>query len=157
MSAAGAIARKILRERYGVEVLACVQQVQRIVADIDPEKHRLVIHGLVKQPLVFTLDTLGRYPTVSRMAFVECGGNSAPLFSNEPIQASVQALHGLVSCAEWTGVPLSTLLDEAGIDSKAKWIIAEGGDAPVFVENGEAVAAIGWLRSFRLRSKSTVV
>jgi sulfane dehydrogenase subunit SoxC len=98
--------------------------------DIDPDKHRLVIHGLVKQPLVFTLDALARYPMVSRMAFVECGGNSAPLFSLEPIQATVQALHGLVSCAEWTGVPLSTLLDEAGIDPKAKWIVAEGGDPP---------------------------
>ena len=98
--------------------------------DIDPDKHRLVIHGLVKQPLVFTLDSLARYPMVSRMAFVECGGNSAPLFSPEPIQANVQALHGLVSCSEWTGVPLSTLLDEAGIDPKAKWIIAEGGDPP---------------------------
>src|SRR6266851_1473342 len=98
--------------------------------DIDPDKHRLVIHGLVKKPLVFTLDALARYPMVSRMAFVECGGNSAPLFSLEPIQASVQALHGLVSCAEWTGVPLSTLLDEAGIDPKAKWMVAEGGDPP---------------------------
>ena len=98
--------------------------------DIDPDKHRLVIHGLVKQSLVFTLDTLARYPMVSRMTFVECGGNSAPLFSKEPIQASVQALHGLVSCAEWTGVPLSTLLEETGIDPKAKWLIAEGADAP---------------------------
>src|SRR5881628_3042579 len=98
--------------------------------DIDPDKHRLVIHGLVKQPLVFTLDALARYPMVSRMTFVECGGNSAPMFSNEPIQASIQALHGLVSCSEWTGVPLSTLLDEAGIDPKGKWIVAEGGDAP---------------------------
>ncbi len=98
--------------------------------DIDPDKHRLVIHGLVKQPLVFTLDTLGRYPMVSRMAFLECGGNSAPLFSKEPIQASVQALHGLVSCAEWTGVRLSTLLEETGIDPKAKWLVAEGADAP---------------------------
>ena len=94
--------------------------------DIDPAQHRLVIHGLVKQPLEFTLDTLGRYPMVSRMTFLECGGNSASLFSNEPLQASVQAIHGLVSCAEWTGVPLSTLLDEAGIDPRAKWIIAEG-------------------------------
>src|SRR5262247_4719173 len=98
--------------------------------DVDPEKHRLVIHGLVKQPLVFTLDALARYPMVSRMAFLECGGNSAPLFSKEPIQASVQALHGLVSCAEWTGVRLSTLLEETGIDPKAKWLIAEGVDAP---------------------------
>src|SRR5881396_4213741 len=97
--------------------------------DIDPDKHRLVIHGLVKQPLVFTLDMLARYPMVSRMTFVECGGNSAPLFSKEPIQASVQALHGLVSCAEWTGVPLSTLLEETGIDPKAKWLVAEGADS----------------------------
>ena len=98
--------------------------------DIDPEKHRLMIHGLVKRPLVFTLDTLARYPMVSRMTFVECGGNSAPFFSKEPIQASVQALHGLVSCAEWTGVRLSTLLEETGVDPKAKWLIAEGADAP---------------------------
>ena len=97
--------------------------------DIDPEKHRLVIHGLVKQPLVFTLNDLSRYPMISRMSFVECGGNGAPLFSKEPVQASVQALHGLVSCSEWTGVPLSRLLDEAGIDPKAKWIVAEGADA----------------------------
>src|SRR3989442_10884011 len=98
--------------------------------DIDPDKHRLVIHGLVKRPLVFTLDSLSRYPMVSRFSFVECGGNSAPLFSKAPIQASVQALHGLVSCAEWTGVRLSTLLEETGIDPKAKWLIAEGADAP---------------------------
>src|SRR5690348_15727374 len=97
--------------------------------DINPDRHRLVIHGLVKRPLVFTLDTLSRYPMVSRFSFVECGGNSAPMFSREPIQASVQALHGLASCAEWTGVRLSTLLDETGIDPKAKWIVAEGADS----------------------------
>jgi len=99
-------------------------------ADIDPEKHRLAIHGLVKRPLVFTLDSLARYPMVSRFTFVECGGNSAPLFSPEPIQANVQSLHGLASCAEWTGVKLSTLLEESGIDPKAKWVVAEGADAP---------------------------
>ena len=98
--------------------------------DVDPDKHRLVIHGLVKRPLEFTLETLARYPMVSRMTFVECGGNSAPLFSLEPIQASLQALHGLASCAEWTGVRLSALLEEAGIDPKAKWLVAEGADAP---------------------------
>src|SRR5215468_1569362 len=96
---------------------------------LDPDRHLLVIHGLVQRPLVFTLEALARYPMVSRMAFVECGGNSAPLFSNEPIQANVQALHGLVSCSEWTGVLLSTLLEETGIDPKAKWLIAEGADA----------------------------
>lgn len=97
--------------------------------DIDPDKHRLVIHGLVRQPLVYTLDALGRYPMVSRMTFIECGGNSAPLFSRQPVDGTAQGLHGLVSCAEWTGVMLSTLLEEAGVDPKAKWLVAEGGDS----------------------------
>ena len=100
------------------------------VPEIDPKVHQLAIHGLVKRPLAFSYDTLLRYPMTSRICFIECGGNSAPLFSPQPIQADVQALHGLVSCAEWTGVKLSTLLDEAGIDPKAKWFIAEGADAP---------------------------
>jgi sulfane dehydrogenase subunit SoxC len=103
--------------------------------DIDPGKHRLVIHGLVKQPLIFTLDDLARYPMASRMAFVECGGNSAPMFSPQPIQASVQAIHGLASCAEWTGVLLSTLLEETGIDHGAKWLIAEGADLPALTRS----------------------
>jgi sulfane dehydrogenase subunit SoxC len=98
--------------------------------NVDPEAHRFVIHGLVKQPMVWTVDALHRYPMVSRITFLECGGNSAPLYSKEPIQASVQALHGLSSCAEWTGVLLSTLLDEVGADPKAKWLIAEGADLP---------------------------
>jgi len=100
------------------------------IPDIDPAQHKLLIHGMVKQPLVFDLDALSRYRMVTRVGFLECGGNSAPLFSNEPIQADVQALHGLASCAEWSGVPLATLLDEAGVDPRAKWIIAEGADAP---------------------------
>src|SRR5258707_7273663 len=98
--------------------------------EIDPDKHRLVIHGLVKQPMVYTLDALHRYPMVSRISFVECGGNSAPLYSKEPIAANVQALHGLCSCAEWTGVMLTTLLEEVGVGPKAKWFIAEGADLP---------------------------
>jgi sulfane dehydrogenase subunit SoxC len=98
--------------------------------DIDPDKHRLVIHGLVKQPLVYTLAALARYPMVSRINFVECGGNSAPLYNKDPVQANVPAIHGLLSCSEWTGVRLSTLLEETGIEPKAKWILAEGGDAP---------------------------
>src|ERR1700733_10214913 len=97
--------------------------------EIDPAQHKLLIHGMVKQPLVFDLEALSRYRMVTRVGFLECGGNSAPLFSNEPIQADVQALHGLASCAQWTGVPLATLLDEAGVEPGAKWIIAEGADS----------------------------
>jgi sulfane dehydrogenase subunit SoxC len=98
------------------------------IPDIDPAKHRLVIHGMVRQPLEFTLETLSRYPLVTRVHFVECAGNSAGMFSKQPLQATVQALHGLASNAEWTGVPLSILLDEAGIDPKSKWLVAEGAD-----------------------------
>jgi sulfane dehydrogenase subunit SoxC len=98
------------------------------IPDIDPGQHKLVIHGMVKQPLLFTMDRLARYQMTTINTFIECGGNSAPLFSNQPVQADLQHLHGLVSNAEWTGIPLSTLLDEVGIEPKAKWMIAEGAD-----------------------------
>jgi sulfane dehydrogenase subunit SoxC len=97
--------------------------------DIDPDKHRLVIHGLVNQPKTFSLEDLARYPMVTRNGFVECGGNSAPMFSSEPFQGTAQALHGLVSNSEWTGVLLSTLLEETGINPNAKWFLAEGADS----------------------------
>jgi sulfane dehydrogenase subunit SoxC len=99
------------------------------IPDIDPDKHELVIHGMVRQPKVFTLDALMRCPMVTRNHFVECGGNSGPLFNNEPVQATVQQLHGLCSCAEWTGVLLSTLLDEVGVDRNAVWMQTEGADS----------------------------
>lgn len=99
------------------------------VPDIDPEQHRLVIHGLVKQPLVFTLDQLARYPRESRIAFIECAGNSQVLNAAQPQPVGIAAIHGLIGCQEWTGVRLSTLLDEAGVDPAARWIVAEGADA----------------------------
>src|ERR1700730_3990419 len=98
--------------------------------DIDPDKHRLVIHGLVKRSLVFTLDALARYPMTTRGTFLECGGHGGALVSPQPLRWNPQALHGLASCAEWTGVKLSALLEETGIDPNAKWFIAEGADAP---------------------------
>ena len=99
------------------------------IPDIDPDQHRLLIHGLVKRPLVFTLEALHRYPMQSRIAFIECAGNGSLLNAPQPQQAGIAALHGMVSCSEWTGVRLSTLLDEAGVDPAARWIIAEGADA----------------------------
>jgi sulfane dehydrogenase subunit SoxC len=99
------------------------------VPDIDPDAHQLLIHGLVRRPLSFTLEALSRYPMVSRIAFIECAGNGGALYQKAPVQLGVQGLQGLLSCAEWTGVSLAVLLDEAGIDPKAKWILAEGADA----------------------------
>ena len=89
------------------------------IPDIDPDKHQLLIHGLVRRPLSFTVEQLARYLTVSRMAFIECGGNGGALYQKAPVQLGPQGLHGLVSCAEWTGVPLAVLLEEAGVDPRA--------------------------------------
>ena len=99
------------------------------IPDIDPDAHKLLIHGLVKRPLIFTLDALARYPMESRITFLECAGNGQLLNAREPAQANVQALQGLLSCAEWTGVRLAVLLQEAGVDPRASWILAEGADA----------------------------
>jgi sulfane dehydrogenase subunit SoxC len=99
------------------------------VPDIDPARHQLLIHGLVRQPLVFTLENLMRYPLTSRVRFIECAGNSGVFNRPEPVQDTAGTLNGLIACSEWTGVKLSTLLDEAGLAPGAAWVIAEGGDA----------------------------
>lgn len=99
------------------------------IPDIDPDAHRLVIHGMVERPLSFSLDALARYPTVSRVQFLECSGNSGALVAPEPVQGTASQIHGLVSASEWGGIPLSVLLDEAGIKPGAKWLVASGADA----------------------------
>jgi sulfane dehydrogenase subunit SoxC len=99
------------------------------VPEIDPAQHRLLLHGLVKRPLIFTIDGLMRYPMVSRIHFLECAGNSQLMYGASPPSLSVGQAHGLVSCSEWTGVPLRYLLEEAGADPRAPWILAEGADA----------------------------
>jgi sulfane dehydrogenase subunit SoxC len=99
------------------------------IPEIDPDAHRLLIHGLVKHPLVFTLEALVRYPMETRLAFIECAGNSGALYQKDPAPLDLQALHGLLSCAEWTGVRLAVLLDEAGVDPRGQWLLAEGADA----------------------------
>jgi sulfane dehydrogenase subunit SoxC len=99
------------------------------VPDIDPAQHRLLIHGMVKRPLVFTVDALLRYPMVSRVHFIECAGNSQLMYQPTPPTLTAGQTHGLVSCSDWTGVPLRPLLEEAGVDPTAQWILAEGADA----------------------------
>ncbi|MGB8275957.1 MAG: sulfite dehydrogenase [Alphaproteobacteria bacterium] len=99
------------------------------VPEIDPARHRLLIHGLVKRPLVYTVESLLRYPMESRLCFVECGGNSNAGWNPEPIQTKAGYFHGLVSCSEWAGIPLAVLFDEAGLDRSARWLLAEGADA----------------------------
>ncbi|MEQ1949066.1 MAG: sulfite dehydrogenase [Bryobacteraceae bacterium] len=94
---------------------------------IDPAKHELLLHGLVEQPLVYTLDDLKRFPAVSQIHFLECSGNGRSEYTAAPA-ATAQASHGLASCSEWTGVPVRLLLEEAKLKPEAKWVIAEGAD-----------------------------
>ena len=97
------------------------------VPTIDPDEHRLVLHGLVRRPLVLTMEDLVRFPSVSVIRFLECSGNTP--FAGARPDWTVQDTHGLLSCAEWTGVALSTLLDEVGLLPEARWVLAEGADA----------------------------
>jgi sulfane dehydrogenase subunit SoxC len=91
------------------------------VPDIDPAEHRLLIHGMVDRELIFTMDELKRFPSVTRPHFIECAGNRATRR-----MTTVQETHGMTSCAEWTGVLLRTLLEEAGVQPGGTWIVAEG-------------------------------
>ena len=91
--------------------------------DIDPKQHTLTIHGLVDRPLTLTMDELKRFPSVTRLHFIECAGNR-----HDGKQKTVQETHGMTSCSEWTGVLLSTLLKECGLKGSAKWFVAEGAE-----------------------------
>ncbi len=99
------------------------------VPQIDPARHELLVHGLVERPSFFRVADLLRYPLRSQICFIECGGNSNAGWNKAPSRAEAGYFHGLVSCSEWAGVPLSTVLAEAGLRPQAKWLIADGADA----------------------------
>ena len=101
------------------------------IPDIDPDRHKLYIHGLVERPLAFDLESLARYPMVSRVQFLECSGNSGVLISPDAADLDCATIHGLLSVSEWGGVPLSILLQEAGVSVKGKWVVADGADSTV--------------------------
>jgi sulfane dehydrogenase subunit SoxC len=119
---------------------------------IDPAKYELTIHGMVERPMVFTLADLKRFPSVSRICFIECSGN----FRTGKETMTPQDICGLTSQSEWTGVMLSTLFREVGVRPRATWFLAEGSDAAlmtrsipvskgwddamiVYAQNGEAI------------------
>jgi sulfane dehydrogenase subunit SoxC len=96
-------------------------------AHVDPNEFRLMIHGKVKKEVVLTLDELKKYPSESRIYFIECPANGStdwrgPQFNN------LQFLKGMMSSAMWTGVMLKTILDDIGLEKDAVWMLAEGSD-----------------------------
>lgn len=125
-----ASSRTPLDETYGIITPSALhfERHHAGVPDIDPTTHKLLIHGLVERPMMFTLSDLKRMPSVSRVHFVECSGNSGGEWSAKGAP-TVRLSHGLASCSEWTGVPLRVLLDEVGVKPEAKWLLAEGDDA----------------------------
>ena len=99
--------------------------------DIDPAKYSLTVHGMVDRPLMFSLEDLKRLPSVSRIRFLECLGNSSPrrhVSKPGSTPVTVQYTHGIMSCNEWGGVPMSVLLKEVGVKKEASWLVAEGAD-----------------------------
>jgi len=97
------------------------------VAHIDPNQHRLMIHGLLEKPLVLTMDQLKKYPNVTRTHFIECPANGGPEWRG-PQFNSIQFSMGMMSCAQWTGVYLKTILKDLGLKPDARWMLAEGAD-----------------------------
>jgi sulfane dehydrogenase subunit SoxC len=97
--------------------------------DLDPAKHRLLVHGMVRKPLVFNVEDLKAMPSISRTVFIECTGNGWENWKKADENVTVQNTHGLVSTNEWTGVPLKFLVDLVGKHRGSIWMLAEGGDA----------------------------
>ncbi|MET0867726.1 MAG: sulfite dehydrogenase [Pseudorhodoplanes sp.] len=106
----------------------CFERHHSGIAEVDPADYRLILHGLVDKPLIFTLDDIKRMPRVSRPYFCECAANSGMEWRGAQLNGC-QYTHGMVHCVMYTGVPLKTLLNEAGLKPKAKWLLLEGGDA----------------------------
>lgn len=104
------------------------------IPNIHPDKHELVVHGMVDGARKYTMADLKRFPSVSRFHFIECSGNGLTEW-RKPTLKTVQGTHGLTSTTEWTGVPLSTILREVGVQDGAAWILAEGSDAAVMTRS----------------------
>jgi sulfane dehydrogenase subunit SoxC len=106
----------------------CFERHHSGIAEVDPVDYRLILHGLVDKPLIFTLDDIKRMPRVNRPYFCECAANSGMEWRGAQLNGC-QFTHGMVHCVMYTGVPLKTLLNEAGVKTNAKWLLLEGGDS----------------------------
>ena len=106
----------------------CFERHHAGIAEVDPAEHRLMIHGMVEKPLLLTMDDIQRFPRRNRIYFLECAANSGMEWRGAQLNGC-QFTHGMVHCVMYTGVPLKILLEEAGLHTGAKWLMAEGADA----------------------------
>ncbi|MGH1453633.1 MAG: sulfite dehydrogenase [Paracoccaceae bacterium] len=107
--------------------------------ELKKEDYRLMINGLVDQPLVFTYEDLERFPRVNRTYFLECAANTGMEWAGAQLNGA-QFTHGMIHNMEYSGVTLRTLLEEAGLDAAGdltdKWVYVEGADAS---SNGRSI------------------
>lgn len=96
---------------------------------IDPATFRLQVKGAVATPLSLSLDEIKALPSVEIIAVSQCSGNGRGFF--EPRVAGGQAGNGLMGNARWTGVPLKSVLDRAGVRPGAVQVRFDGLDGPV--------------------------
>ncbi|PFG64100.1 sulfur dehydrogenase subunit SoxC [Thioclava sp. ES.031] len=108
--------------------------------ELKKEDYRLMINGLVDKPLVFTYEDLERFPRENRTYFLECAANSGMEWAGAQLNGA-QFTQGMIHNMQYSGIPLRTLLEEAGITNlgdqiKDKWVYAEGADAS---SNGRSI------------------
>ena len=96
------------------------------VPRIDADAWCLRIHGCVEKPTTLDLEHLTALPQRSVFATVECAGNGRS-FLRKPV-AGVQWGAGAIGHAEWTGVPVRTVLEEARMRPEAVEVVFEGAD-----------------------------
>ena len=106
----------------------CFERHHAGIAEIEPAKHRLMINGLVDNPLVLTMEDLRRFPRTNKVFFLECAANSGMEWRGAQLNGC-QFTHGMVHNVMYTGVPLKYILEEAGLKTNAKWLMPEGADA----------------------------
>ncbi|MGR3757923.1 MAG: sulfite dehydrogenase [Tranquillimonas sp.] len=106
----------------------CFERHHAGIAEINPAEHRLMIHGLVEKPLVFTMQDLMRFPRENRIYFLECAANSGMEWAGSQLNGC-QYTHGMIHNLQYTGIPLRLLLEEAGVKTSGTWLLAEGADA----------------------------
>lgn len=106
----------------------CFERHHGGVAAVDPDQHRLMIHGMVARPVVLTMQDLKRLPRSNRIYFLECAANSGMEWRAAQLNGA-QFTHGMIHNVQYTGVSLRSVLEAVGIDARAKWVMAEGADA----------------------------
>ncbi|MFN7025145.1 MAG: sulfite dehydrogenase [Pseudorhizobium sp.] len=120
----------------------CFERHHGGIAEIDPAQHRLMINGMVETPLVFTMAELKRFPRENKLYFLECAANSGMEWRGAQLNGC-QYTHGMIHCVMYTGVPLRTILQEAGIKPEGKWLLAEGADASAMTRSIPLEKAMG--------------